>query len=100
MNTNAIASKNNVITDPNTLIGKTGWTYGQAVEEVIASGGTVDLEIFPFAKSMLGITGGDEVESEDTIAKFERETGWSMSDALEEAVETQRDRRLFGTRPY
>jgi len=94
----------NVITDPNTPIGDTGWTYGQAVEELIETGAHVDLELFPFAKTMVGIatvgitTGatGDSDALADAEA-FERATGWSWGDALDEAAEIQRHRRLFGS---
>ena len=89
-----------VVTDPKTPIGNTGWTYGDAVEEAIASGATVDLELFPFAAPVTSssILGNDRKIYFSEEEQFEHETGWSVGDAINEALEAQRDRRLFGRR--
>jgi len=92
-----------VITDPKTAIGNTGWSYGDAVEEVIASGGDVDLELFPFASTIVAsdspviLADGRPVYFSQE-EQFEHETGWSIADALDEALEAQRERKLFGRR--
>lgn len=94
-----LVSESSIISNPNTPIpGVTGWTYGQAVQELIDGGNPVDLELFPFAKSWLGITSGAPARdlSEVEADEFERETGWSYSDAVDEAAQARRSRRLFG----
>jgi hypothetical protein len=88
-----------IVTNPNTPIpGVQGWTYGQAVRELIEGGNPVDLELFPFAASWLGITSGAPAHDQSVVDvdAFERETGWSYSDAVDEAAEARRSRRLFG----
>jgi len=39
-------------------------------------------------------------EEQFDAAAFERETGWSWSDAVDEAATVQRESRIFGRRRY
>lgn len=99
MNTNNSNSAA-VIRNPNTPIpGVKGWTYGQAVQELIDSGKPVDISIFPFAVAWLGrpVTAAEQTVETD-VDDFELATGWTSQAALELALECQRERRLFGNR--
>lgn len=89
MNSN---SKSVPITDPSTPIpGVDGWTYGDAVEEMLDLGIAIDLEIYPFAAGwQKGVDNWRGSESPNTSPILEEgdddlPDGWT-ADALLDAA--------------
>lgn len=118
MNSNHIGTSGfvgDVISNPSTPIpGVKGWTYGDAVRELIASHQPVDLVLFPFAAHWLLRKSEVDVHTEpptfsvdikavepgytaEELAFIER-TGWTPEDALAMALDCREDDILYGNR--
>jgi hypothetical protein len=104
--------RGDVISDPNTPIpGVKGWTYGQAVRELLNSRLPVDLVLFPFAAAWMGlrpVTPAVEQEAVDLAADLDLDamtdeqyrlaTTWTREDALSMTLECREEDILFGNR--
>lgn len=103
--------RGDVISDPNTPIpGVKGWTYGQAVRELLSSRLPVDLVLFPFAAAWMGLRTVTEAVEEKAVdladmdlddmtdEQYERATSYTPEDAMSMALEYREDSILFGNR--
>lgn len=104
--------RGDVISDPNTPIpGVKGWTYGQAVRELLSSRLPVDLVLFPFAAAWMGLRPVTAAVEEKAVVldpdmdlddmtdeQYKLATTWTPEDAMSMALECREEDILFGNR--
>lgn len=93
----ALATSANLAGEPSeAMIGNTGWSWADAVDE----GAEIQRDERIFGKRGHKATGQRRRRSRRPFdhARFERETGMTYGDALEMAIDHRRDKRLYGSR--